>query len=159
MLCVATLDGALTRRMRFELDYSAWPKIGAMIGHYSNVYNSPVVVSILLQQGKAVYESGQSRYFRTWRAGRLDDLSDLRRRVLKRDIAYRVGILQGIRQRRFDLVLANKFGSTVYVKREFLEKFYEYFGALTLPMPTGRRWTVTFWRPRSGDTARPGKRQ
>lgn len=159
LLCAATFEGALMKHSRFEGDYSDWPKLDAMIGHYSNVFNSPAVVSILLQQGKTVYDSGQSQYFRTWQAERLDDLGDLQRRALERDIAYSGDILRGIRQRRFDLVLADEYGASSYVQRKFLENFYEYFGTLTLPMPTGRRWTLTFWRPRSGAAVRPERRR
>lgn len=142
-----------------DLDFSpsrGWKDVDQIVAAHSEVFNSPSVVSILVNQRKRVWDSGLTQYFVI--AADLPDplLGWLRARmkptpeqVRQRVHEFQAEIREKVDQKSFDLIILNG-GRETFLKRSEIANNYQRNDEIVIPMatdPTGQ-WLADIWKPR-----------
>jgi hypothetical protein len=133
---------------------SQWNSLEQLIAQHQRVFNSPAVASILMQQGKPVFDSGQSEYFVV---GANDTASmwgmipaDFR--ILERNNQFLRDIQTSVVQQNYDLVVLTHQRST-FLSAELVKQQYDLLGTFPAPMPPApllspKKWQLDVWVPR-----------
>jgi hypothetical protein len=136
------------------LDYNlmAWKNLKVLVSQHKNIFNSPAIASILLEQGKKVYDSGQSQYFvlSTKRPAFLDKIiSPKRREIQRRYDTFLQKINNDVKSKKYDLVILTK-GYSPFISEKFLKKYYSYQKTFVAPMSVKaqRNWELDIWKPK-----------
>jgi len=133
--------------LAFDEGLEAWVSAEKLISKSENVLNSSTIASILLEQGKTVYNSGLSEYF----IQESSTVTDLRKRVVARSEDYKSLILNGITESSFDLLLIND-GSYDFIPQSLLETHYGKEGVVALDFPHSKITRILeIWKPLSKD--------
>jgi hypothetical protein len=114
----------------------SWRALSQLTATHQRILSSPLLTSLLIKQGKPVYDSGQSEYFIQGVAEKtpLTQLLPNRAKLIERNNAYVTQIEQDISQKAFDLVVLTQNHSTL-VSEKFLRQYYEKKRSITAVMP------------------------
>lgn len=114
----------------------SWQALSQLTANHQRILNSPLLTSLLIQQGKPVYDSGQSEYFVQGVAETtpLNRMLPNRARIIARQNAYITAIEQDIRQQAFDLVVLTQ-NHSMLVSENYLRQYYEKKRSITAVMP------------------------
>jgi hypothetical protein len=137
-------------------DYQkTWQALRGIVGEHRKIFNSPAIASLLIQQGKPVYDSGQSEYFiaGTKREAKLSSLFPNNAAVVERNNAYLNQIEQDVINHQYELVIVTNDRSPI-LPAAFLEQYYNYAGYVHAPMPPApfigaRNWLLDIYEPKT----------
>jgi hypothetical protein len=138
----------LSPRMLEQKDSKEWARLYSYVRSSSNVLNSPVATSAMIELGLNPLDSGQTSYFyavkpypRHWMLGPFYE-------VFQADgFKYVKFIDSSIEKQKFDLVITLREKSTFY-HAKLIERFYLPVDEIQVDMPqTGQQWTVLLWKP------------
>ena len=133
---------------KLNLDLKDWQMLEQELHRYKNVLNSPIIATLLIEQGKPVYDNGLSEYFKMggYRE-KYADIFPIDGRVFEKHYQFRNRIQDMIRNKEFDLVVITRNYAPL-VPAE-LNQYYQYMGYLELPLPHSiLSFTVTIWTPK-----------
>jgi hypothetical protein len=127
-----------------------WLVLRNLITEHKNIFNSPAIASLLVEQDKPVYDSGLSEYF-------IDGIKSrkvfgipfpLDKKSQDHFNNYKEDINQSIRNKQFDLiVLSNNYSP--FVSEDLVEKYYQKTKTLFSPMLfTLQNYELNIWEPR-----------
>lgn len=130
-----------------------WNYLKTLVSQHQHIFNSPAIASILLEQGKKVYDSGQSQYFAlsTKRPDFLDIiLQPKRNQIQNRYKAFLKEITNDIKSKKYDLIVLTKDYSP-FIPEKFLKKYYQYQKTVIAPMSVKNRrnWELDIWKPKA----------
>jgi len=126
-----------------------WPELTMVISKYQNILNSPLIASLLVEQGKPLYDNGQTEYFLSgaerngWMRGffKQDDRVYLQMLMFFKDIRSK------IENKEFDLIILQPSLLPLGVGDE-IKEFYKYEGQAVVYAPQDQKpYAVTLWRP------------
>jgi hypothetical protein len=106
------------------LGMEAWQDVEEILQPHENVMNSAVIVPLLMEQDKIVYDNGQTEYFQysqysyDWLAWFLPSNSD----ILRQWDEYQMSINSTLEEKGFDAVIVDSFKTGHYF--ESLQKNY-----------------------------------
>jgi hypothetical protein len=143
-------------------DYVAsWQTLSTIVSQHQRIFNSPAIASLLLQQGKAVPDSGQSQYFINGmeRQAKLSSLFPPNKAIVDRNNAYLNQIEQAVTQRQYDLVIITQRRSPI-LPEAFLTQHYAYAGSIHAPMLPApfigaRNWPLDVYEPKAPSVGKP----
>lgn len=133
-----------------QRDLEEWSRLSSYVQSASQILNSPVVTSILIEQGLNPLDSGQTSYYYAIEPYPNNPLLGPDYDVIETDgFRYVKFIDNSIQQQKFDLVITTREKSTFY-HAKLLEDFYSPVDEIKVDMPqTGQQWTLLLWRPRT----------
>jgi len=136
-------------------DYSLkeWNNLRALLLPHQHIFNSPAIVSILIEQGKKVYDSGQSEYF--LRSSANQEFWDVfmpgnRIKIKQKIQGFLREVNQNLQLNKYDLIVLTK-GHYRFISEELLTNYYEYKKTVLAPMSAKvkRNWELDIWQPKS----------
>jgi hypothetical protein len=140
----------LSPHMLEQKDSKEWTSLYSHLRSSSNILNSPVVTSAVIELGLNPLDSGQTSYFYAVKPypnhAILGPLYD----VFQSDgFKYIKFIDNSIEKQTFDLVVTTREKAPFY-HAKLLEKFYVAVEQIKVDMPqSGQQWTVLLWKPLS----------
>jgi hypothetical protein len=154
-LIVFNLLSVSSPQFLLPLDYNLkdWNRLRALVSQHQHIFNSPAIASILIEQGKKVYDSGQSQYFAlsTKRPDFLDSiLFPKRNQLQERHQEFLQEITNDVKSKKYDLIVLTK-GYSPFISEKLLKKYYQYQETLIAPMSvkTKQNWKLDIWKPLS----------
>lgn len=134
-------------RVKTEKDYQQWQNLRALISQHENVFNSPAIASILMEQNKKVYDSGQSEYFILGEKRKIFNIDlPTDNRIKQRVEDYEQEIANSLLNQEFDLVILTQRYSS-FIREDLVKKCYNYQGEVSLNMQN-QTWKLDVWRPK-----------
>jgi hypothetical protein len=138
----------LSPQMLEQKDSREWASLYSYVRSSSNILNSPVVTSAVIELGLNPLDSGQTSYFYAVQPypdytilGPFYDAFQID------GFRYVKFIDNAIQDQKFDLVLTTREKSTFY-HTKLIAKFYSLVDDIKVDMPqTGQQWTVLLWKP------------
>ncbi|MFT5170105.1 MAG: hypothetical protein ACI8Q2_000723, partial [Candidatus Omnitrophota bacterium] len=128
---------------------SNWDKIEKRIEPFNDVFNTPAVVSILLDQNKEFYDNGFTEFSRNGIVrksifrGKLHNDMD----VLYENIKFDKQLSDKFKEKKFDLLVITENWAPLVPAN--ITKYYKYIDSIQAPMPhSNQTWKVTFWLPK-----------
>ncbi len=153
ILLIFNLLSVSSPQFLLPLDYNLkdWSRLRALVSQHQHIFNSPAIASILIEQGKKVYDSGQSQYFAlsTKRPDFLDSiLFPKRNQIQKRHQEFLQEITEDVKSKKYDLIVLTK-GYSPFISEKLLKKYYRYQETLIAPMSvkTKQNWKLDIWKP------------
>jgi hypothetical protein len=132
-----------------------WQRLEQLISQHQRVFNSPAVTSILVGQGKPVFDSGQSEYFvvGAGRSAILGGLIPPDARILNRNKQFLQAIQASVAQQQYDLLILTHQRSTL-LDADLVKQHYELRETLRVTMPPApllspKKWLLDVWVPQS----------
>ena len=123
----------------FRASVGSWRTIESIIRGHDAILNSPVVGGLLVENGRTVWDSGQTEYFP-------NSGTERARRIWEE---YNAGVRSAIERQAFDAVLIEpQAGWKWLVGKEKFEQLYELQERFDLIMLRNQRWTVEYYLPR-----------
>jgi len=124
----------------------AWNNLVALVSRYQNIFNSPAIASLLVSQGKKVYDSGQSEYFVNGSANLAANRSS---KIQSRNQEFFQEVSQSLQGKKYDLVVLTK-GHSPFIPANLLKKYYRYQSTAIAPMSAKvkRNWQLEIWTPK-----------
>ncbi|MCK5632267.1 hypothetical protein KAH94_00800, partial [bacterium] len=147
-----------------DLDRTPWEQISTIISKYKNVLHHPMTDTIILEQDKKLYFSGQTEYFQYgairqgfW-AGKGPGqkivhvhegmhIAHVVPMIEKYENFINVVLAKQIVNKEFDLILLRKDDNPKYFTVP-VQEFYDYKGSIALPLHNADTIDITFWRPK-----------
>ncbi len=127
-----------------------WKTVREIVSKYKNIYNSPAIVSLLVEQDKEIYDSGLTECFHLGEAkgSFLKSIFLKKDRVAEKTQEYNQNIYDQIVHKKFDLLLVTK-NWFVRAPVEETRKNYKYLGSIDVIMPYFPQvWKLGIWLPR-----------
>ena len=136
--------------MLAQRESTAWANLYSSVESSSNILNSPVITSAVIELDLNPLDSGQTSYFYAVKPYPDNVLFGSSYEAFYADgLKYIKFIDNSLEKQRFDLVVTTVEKSTFY-HTKLLEKFYMPVDEITVDMPqTNQQWTVVLWRPLS----------
>jgi hypothetical protein len=137
-------------------DYQkTWQTLSGIVGQHRKIFNSPAIVSLLIQQSKPVYDSGQSEFFIAGmeRKATLSTVFPVNPAIAQRNNAYLNQIEQDVINHQYDLVVLTHNLSPI-LPPAFLEQYYTYAGSIKAPMPS-QTWLLNIYEPKTSHQPMP----
>ena len=105
-------------------DIADWRRIEQITRSYKNIMNSQVLVSLLLDQNKSVYDTGQTEFFQYshYPSGLLDGWLLSNANISRQWAEYESSIKQSVRQHEFDAIIITR-----REQRPYLEELQDYY--------------------------------
>ncbi|PZV16471.1 MAG: hypothetical protein DCF20_08135 [Pseudanabaena sp.] len=136
----------------FEFTYGTedWLILRNLIAEHNNIFNSPAIASLLVEQNKPVYDSGLSEYFSDGIKSRktfgIPFPPDKKSQDHFKN--YKENINQSIRTKQFDLiVLSNNYSP--FISEDLVKEYYQKTKTLQSPMLfTLQNYELNIWEPR-----------
>lgn len=131
------------------LSMEEWRHIEKTTHSYKNILNSPVIVSILMEQNKVAYDAGQMEYFQYshYPSGWLDGLLLSNTEISEQWHGYEAFVRQAVRQRAFDAVMVTPWERAPYP--EGLQEYYSLVDTVEVCMfHTEQCWQLETWEPK-----------
>ena len=125
-----------------------WASLYSYVRSSSNILNSPVVTSAVIESGLNPLDSGQTSYFYSVKPYPNNAILGPSYEALRADGSKYVRFIDNsIEKQKFDLVVTTMEKSPFY-HAKLMEKFYTPVAEIKVDMPqTGQQWTVLLWRP------------
>jgi len=135
--------------LKFEDGGSEWQKIEALISVHQNIFNTPAIVPLLIEQNKNVVDSGSSEYFGAGTIRRtgfgINFKPDIR--IAEKYYEYFNKINDDIHNKRYDLMIITRNWAPL-VSGDIVHS-YDYVAAVPVAMPfTRQNWELTIWKPK-----------
>jgi hypothetical protein len=133
--------------------YKEWKNISDLVSQHQNILNSPVIASLLIEQGKKVYDSGESEYFLLGAERKIFSISFTDRKIEKRNQQFLQEISASVKEKKYDLIILTKdhlpvgYNRFIYKNLSLINKCYEYQGTLPAPMLT-QTTELNIWKPK-----------
>ncbi len=131
-------------------DMKDWERVEQIMSSYKNIMNSQVLVSLLLEQNKPIYDTGQTEFFQyshyslTWLDGLLLPNADISRQWTR----YEDAIGSAVREEEFDAIIV-----TPLEQRSYLQGFQEHYVMVdkigVCMFHTGQCALLEVWEPKS----------
>jgi hypothetical protein len=133
-----------------QRDSEEWSRLSSHVQSASQILNSPVVTSTMIEQGLNPLDSGQTSYYYAIEPYPNKTLLGPAYDIVETDgFRYIKFIDNSIKQQKFDLVITTREKSTFY-HAKLLEDFYSPVDEIKVDMPqTEQQWTLLLWRPRT----------
>ncbi len=158
---VLLLTGRYGRPVDLNASRPAWIRLAEIVGSSERLFNSPILVSMLVAKHRPVYDSGHSQYF---------GLGALRPGIFGRFLAEDTRVSDRHREYREELgraVETGAFDAIVVTRREhqllsptLLRRHYRVAERLEVHMPlAAQTWDLTVYRPITPPTSRPAPRE
>ncbi len=152
-LVLINLFSSSSSQLLPQPDYSLknWNNISALLSRHKHIFNSPAIASILIEQGKKVYDSGQSQYFvlSTKRQGFWGNIIPPRQsKIQLRYETFLQEINRDVKSKKYDLIVLTK-GYSPFISENFLKKYYQRKTTLIAPMSakSKQNWKLDIWKP------------
>lgn len=138
-----------------KLNYSfkEWHQITTLVSDYQQILNSPAITSVLLEQGKKVYDSGQSEFFvagasrKGWLKFFPEDT-----KIKDRSNEFIADIAKSVTSKQYDLVILTS-GYSPFVSEQLLQQYYQFQQSIPAPMTLARQpYQLDIWQPLSSKT-------
>jgi hypothetical protein len=119
-----------------------------------NIFGSPAIASVLIEQGKKIQDSGQSEYFISSSEQQLlvgHQLNQERQSIQNRVQEYNEQLALDIRNQFYDLVIVSRdsdagFVCSVFPERSNLSKYYDSREEIIVSMPlSGQKSRLEIW--------------
>lgn len=138
----------LSPHMLQQEDSPAWESLSSYVRSSTNILNSPVVTSMVIESELNPLDSGQTAYFYSIEPYPGSALFGPFYEAFRADgIQYIKFIDNSIKKQRFDLVVTTVEKSTFY-HTKLLDDFYVPVDQISIDMPqTDQQWTVLIWKP------------
>jgi hypothetical protein len=133
--------------------YKEWKNLSDLVSQHQNILNSPVIASLLIEQGKKVYDSGESEYFILGAERKIFNISLIDHKIEKRQEQFLQEISESVKQKKYDLIILTKdhlpvgYNRFIYKNLSLINKCYEYQGTLPAPMLT-KTTELNIWKPK-----------
>jgi hypothetical protein len=141
-------SNALSPRLLEQKNSKEWASLYSYVRDSSNILNSPVITSAVIEAGLNPLDSGQTSYFYAVESYPNNAILGPPHDAFHADgFKYIKFIDNSIEKQTFDLVFTTVEKSTFYHVK-LVEKFYAPVVEIKVDMPqTGQQWTVLVWRP------------
>jgi hypothetical protein len=135
-------------QMLEQKESTEWARLYSYVQSSTNILNSPVVTSAVIELDLNTLDSGQTSYFYAVKPYPKHILLGPPYEAFHADgLRYIQFIDNSIEKQKFDLVVTTVEKSTFY-HIKLLKKFYVPVDEITVDMPqTGQRWTTVLWSP------------
>jgi hypothetical protein len=139
--------GILNPEMLKQRDSKAWAELFEYVRSSSNILNSQVVVSEVIEMGLKPVDSGQTIIF--YEIGGYPDnklFGWSYESILADGVEYTKEIDFFIRKQEYDLILVTA-GKAVFYHDKRLPEYYSQVAEIKVDMPqTGQMWTIQVWK-------------
>jgi hypothetical protein len=138
----------LAPQMLEQKNSKKWDNLYSYVRSSSNVLNSPVITSSMIEFDLSPLDSGQTSYFYSVKPYPNNAMLGPSYDTYRADgFKYIKFIDNSIEKQRFDLVVTTREESAFY-HAKLIKKFYSQVDEIKVDMPqTGQQWTVLLWRP------------
>ncbi len=136
-----------------------WQRLDQLITSKKNIFNSPAIVSTLLDHQRVIYDSGQSEYFylnydngysNTSYRGAIKSLlvnDEESRSIRTQGIRYKQTVAAAVKRKDYDLIILTK-ESSPFIPVDILVANYQFQETITLPMLVGHQtFSLDIWKP------------
>ena len=139
---------SLSPQLLEQKDSTAWASLYSHVRSSSNILNSPVVTSAVIELGLNPLDSGQTSYFYAVQPYPENALLGPAYDSFQADgLKYIKFIDSSIEKQKFDLVITTREKSTFY-HAKLLETFYTPVMEIRVDMPqSAQQWTAVLWKP------------
>jgi hypothetical protein len=156
--CLITIQLLWVSRLGFlhlpDYQEAKWNNLKQLLADHKNIYNSPAIVSILVEKDRKIYDSGLSDQFvkglsrrSIWKM-----LFPTPKKFTERYNQFLRDINESIMSKKYDLmVFTPGLFPSYFLSKECVERYYQY--QETVPSPftyTGYnedKWELEIWRP------------
>lgn len=131
-----------------------WYNITTLVSEQQYIFNSPALTSVLLEQGKKVYDSGQSEFFVMGadRKGWLKIFPE-DKKFKDRNNQFLADINKSVSSKRYNLIILTT-GSSPFISEQFLQQYYQFQESIPAPMMLAREhYQLDIWQPLNPDAA------
>lgn len=151
-LIILNLCTLTTNDFLYDFNYGTkiWIELRHLIAEHKNIFNSPALTTLLIEQDKPVYDSGLSEYFSDGIKSRKvigipfpidqkakDHFTDFRRKTE-----------ENIRTKQFDMIILSQNYSP-FISEDFVNKYYRQTQTVSAPMLfTLQNYELNVWEPR-----------
>lgn len=128
-----------------------WEQIHQLVRKNSNIFNSPAITTVLQEQNKHVYDSGESEYFRCGvlpkKFSFMSPYWALDKKITKALGRYQTDIVEAVKLKKYDvIVITNNYNYAPFAAESLLPQYYDRKTTLSAPMPhTGQKWMLDVW--------------
>jgi hypothetical protein len=139
---------ALSPQMLEQKNSEEWARLYSYVQSTSNILNSPVITSAVVELGLNPLDSGQTSYFYSVKPYANHAILGPSHDAFQADgFKYIKFIDNSIEKQKFDLIVTTKEKGTFY-HAKLIEKFYTPVEEIKVIMPqTGQQWTAMLWKP------------
>ena len=134
-----------------KLDRGNWQRAKDYVATHRNILNSAAIAPLLFEQGKPIYDSGQSEYFQhLLKTTHPDSFFPLKiENITRQSLKYKQQIVADIVGKRFDLLMLDRSFSSWIAPTALISQYYNRRDLITLYMPHTRfMWQVDVWEPK-----------
>jgi hypothetical protein len=134
----------------FRYGTEEWLILRNLVAEHKNIFNSPAIASLLVEQNKPVYDSGLSEYFndgvKSHKVLGIPFPTDQKSREHLKNFKNQLD--ESIKTKQFDLiVLTNNYSP--FVSENLIEQYYQKKRTLTSPMLfTLQNYDLNVWEPK-----------
>ncbi len=132
-----------------QSDNTTWHEMEVVLSQHKDILNSPAIVPLLIDQRKAIYDSGLTEYFqygikRNFFGIHLPD----NQQAKERNEQFMQTVTNKIEAKEFDLVTMTNRHS-LFISEEELKKYYQYTKSIVVPMTSSfQSWKLDIWEPK-----------
>ena len=125
-----------------------WETLYSYVRSSSNILNSPVIASVMIESGLNPLDSGQTAYFYSVKPYPMNALLGPPYDAFRTDgFRYIKSIDNAIEKQKFDLIVTTREKSSFY-HAKLIKKFYVLVDEIKVAMPqTDQQWTLLLWKP------------
>jgi len=137
-------------KIKAEESLKHWETVRDLVSKHKNIFNSPTIVSLLLEQKKPIYDSGLTECFHIGEAkdSILNPIFLKEDRVAEVNLEFRRKIQYKITHKEFDMLMITK-NWYVQLPPNETKKHYKFLGTISIEMPYfPQSWTLGIWMPR-----------
>jgi hypothetical protein len=134
--------------------YQEWKTIDTLVSQHQSILNSPVIASLLMKQGKKVYDSGESEYFVLGAKRNFFNISFTDHEIEKRNQQFLREVSESVKQQKYDLIILTRdylpvgYDRFIYKNTNLINECYEYQGTLPATM-LSKSVELNIWKPKS----------
>jgi hypothetical protein len=127
-----------------------WRLLEAAVDEHEHILNSPAIAPLLMEQGKQVYDSGQSEYFASGTTSNplILLISDTNEMVVRRSREYNERMTSAVRNKEFDALILTE-GHSPFVPDDVINENYVLQQTVYVEFPANLDgWDITIMVPR-----------
>jgi len=136
---------------KFEYGTEKWLSLNNLVAKHQNIFNSPAITSVLIEQNKPVYDSGLSEYFSDGVKSRkvFGIPFSMDQKNKEHFQKFNENIKEKVRDHQFDLIVLTPHYSP-FISEDFLKQYYRLTQNMSAPMLfTLQDYDLEIWEPKS----------
>jgi len=129
-----------------------WEILYKLVEKKQKIFNSPILVPLLMKKNKEIFDSGHSEFFidSADRNPLFDFVYPHPEQIIKKDNAFMLNIYNSVKNNAFDLIILTTHKDLIPapLDERIIRKHYAYKGTINISMIHGfQSWELHVWEP------------